>query len=198
MRRRMARATAMSAAIGFLLMPSPAGAGGGAHCPEPPPATEAGQVIITDNCFNPRDPQVGTGQTVRWDLKGVAPHTVTFEELSSGDVVGSFSARFNRPGSYPYQCLYHEGMLGVISVIGPALEGDPIQPLSELRAMSGGLISPVNVAQTEPAPAGSGDQAQKFELHIGLTGGVLIAAGLVLAALVSTAGTTIAVRMARR
>lgn len=199
MRRQIARAIAAAAVIGFVLMPSPAGAGGGGHCPDPPPAAEAGQVVIIDSCFAPQDLPVSTGQTVRWDMKGSALHTVTFGSLNSGDVVGSFSARFNRPGTYDYQCLYHPGMQGTISVTGPVVGDNAIEPLSEIRSVSGSsFANPIEIAGTKTQPAGQKVGIQRVELHIGVAGGLLIAAGLVLVALVSAAGATIAVRLARR
>ena len=197
MSRRLARAIAASAVMGFVLMPSPAGAGGGgAYCPDPLPATERGQVLIIDNCFVPRDLEINTGEVVRWDMKGGAIHTVTFESLNSGDVTESFSARFNRPGTYAYECLYHAGMVSAISVTGPEAGGEPIEPLTEPGLMKGEIYRPAGNPLMEPPVAPVSDQ--KVELHIGVAGGLVIAAGLLAMALLSAASATIAVRFARR
>jgi plastocyanin len=197
MRRQIARAIATAAVIGFVLVPAPAGAGGGHFCPDPLPATEAGQVIILDNCFTPSNLEVKTGETVRWDLEGGGTHTVTFPNLNSGDVAGSFSARFNSPGTYAYSCLYHPGMLGAITVVGNELAGEPVEPVSDINPMAGEISYPVS-APVEALAGETIQDIQNVNLQIGVAGALIIAAGLVLVAVVSAAGTTIAVRLARR
>lgn len=197
MGRRVARAIATAAMFGVVLMPSPAGAGGGHFCPDPLPATEVGQVIILDNCFTPSNLEVKTGETVRWDLKGGGIHTVTFPNLNSGDVAGSFSARFNSAGTYAYSCLYHPGMLGAITVVGPELAGEPVEPASDIKPMAGEIFYPASTP-VEALAGESIQEVQEVNLHIGVAGGLIIAAGLLAVALVSAASATIAVRFARR
>jgi plastocyanin len=87
--------------------------------------------------FNPEDPKISVGQTVKWINKGETVHTVTddpsqapdpnwvispagAEELDSGylNAGETYSYTFKVPGVYKYFCLTHEqeGMKGEIDV----------------------------------------------------------------------------------
>jgi len=64
---------------------------------------------------------ISAGQAVRWINADPLEHTVTFAEggpASSGLIPagGSFVVQLDRPGMYPYHCLPHPFMKGVVTV----------------------------------------------------------------------------------
>ena len=90
--------------------------------PAPVP-TDAHEVVITDYKFFPQTLTVPVGTTVRWINHDNAPHTATHRSFSgeafdSGDLGnhGGFAHTFKTPGSYPYLCMLHQGMVGTIVV----------------------------------------------------------------------------------
>ncbi len=85
------------------------------------------QVNALDNTFRAADIQVKPGTTVTWINKGHNDHDVlpvggdTWGTKVSGFGPGaSYSARFDRPGVYPYYCSIHgtktKGMVGTVVV----------------------------------------------------------------------------------
>lgn len=199
MGRRIGAAIA-AAAIGTMVLAAPALAGGGAHCPDPLPEIEPSRVLVLDNCFAPGAIEIQTGDTVVWDSQGVGIHTLTFSSLNAGDLgpADTSSVKFNEAGTYNYQCIYHPGMVGAVTVVGSTVAGEPIEPLSEIRYLSGQGSMRFEEAVADPAPA-SPQQLQSVELRIGLAGGLIIAVALLFVAIASaTASTLVAVRLARR
>ncbi|MEE9554345.1 MAG: YCF48-related protein [candidate division Zixibacteria bacterium] len=80
-------------------------------------------VAIVNFTFSPAELSIQPGDTVRWTNQDSAPHTAT----SNSDVWDSgnmnngavYSYVFSAEGSYPYLCLYHSNMTGVIIVGNP-------------------------------------------------------------------------------
>src|SRR2546430_778685 len=64
--------------------------------------------------------RIPAGATVVWVNDDVAEHTVTFDGTEPGSPMispgGTFSHRFDRPGTYPYHCTPHPFMKGVVVV----------------------------------------------------------------------------------
>jgi len=64
--------------------------------------------------------RIAAGATVVWANDDVAEHTVTFDGTEPGSPTiapsGTFSHRFDRPGTYPYHCTPHPFMKGVVIV----------------------------------------------------------------------------------
>jgi hypothetical protein len=62
------------------------------------------------------------GATVRWFNDDALPHTVSASDgaWDSGNLAPgqTFERRYDEPGSYPYLCRYHPGMVGTIEVEG--------------------------------------------------------------------------------
>ncbi len=199
MRRRMVRAVAASAVAAVVLVPFPAQAGGGGHCPEPLPQIEPGRVLILDSCFAPSNQQIATGESVIWDAsKAQMAHTVTFQNLNSGDVAGTFGARFDQPGTYAFACAYHPGMIGSVTVEGPATGEVPIVALSEMRPMTGKIHFSDDLPADDPVPASAVTKVQEDTLTFSLGDWRVIAAVLALMVLVSATAATVAVRVSRR
>ena len=100
----------------------PAAAGGGAGCHSTAiTEAEAIRVSVRGFCFEPTVLHVQPGETVAWTNDDPAPHSVTgvngawgsFEQFGGGEEV---SFRFDTPGTYPYWCVVHPSMLGVVVV----------------------------------------------------------------------------------
>jgi hypothetical protein len=200
MRKQVFRAVAASAVVACVLTPLPARAGGGGHCPEPMPVVEPGRVLVLDSCFAPLHQEISTGQTVTWDASKAGLHTVTFQNLNSGDVVGTFVARFDQPGTYPFACAYHPGMIGSITVVGAPAGDQPIVALSEMREMRG-QITPTREFLDPPVVQAAGESLPKVDkagLSFSLTEWPVIAVGVALIVLVAAVASSIAVRVARR
>lgn len=199
---RSIRVLAATAAIGIVFVPGRANAGGGGHCgPEAAAPAEPGTVSISDNCFTPEVLQVNAGETVRWLSTAAGAHTVTFRDVGSGDVLGDFAAKFNRPGTYAYECIYHPGMVAAITVVGQEAAGAPIELLEEPPAYAG--TPPITSASAPVATVAARDAeirvgSQQVEVNVDLAAGLAIAAGLLVLGLLSAGATTIAVRQARR
>lgn len=200
---RSIRVLAATAAIGIVFVPAPASAGGGGgYCgPEAGTPAEPGTVSISDNCFTPDVLQVDAGETVRWLSTTGGTHSVTFREVGSGDVLGDFAAKFNRPGTYAYECIYHPGMVAAVTVIGREAAGAPIELLEEPLAYAGtppitSASAPVSAVAARDAEIRVG--SQQVDLNLNLAAGLAIAAGLLVLGLLSAGATTIAVRQARR
>jgi hypothetical protein len=83
-------------------------------------------VTAYDNSFEPQTIHVQPGTTVRWVNRGRHAHTVTAEDdrWDSGDIrpAASYTATFQRPGTYDYFCRHHEGMRGTV-VVGNGASG---------------------------------------------------------------------------
>ena len=80
----------------------------------------AAVVKITQYKFATDTVRIPAGATVVWANDDVAEHTVTFDGTEPGSPTiapsGTFSHRFDRPGTYPYHCTPHPFMKGVVVV----------------------------------------------------------------------------------
>jgi plastocyanin len=78
------------------------------------------KVAIVDFEYEPGELTVEPGTKVTWTNQDASNHTVSFEngpgDLGNVDEDGRLSARFEKPGSYPYVCQYHPNMKGRITV----------------------------------------------------------------------------------
>jgi len=92
--------------------------------PTLPPQRPTTTVMVAafDNYFEPKLINVQPGTTVRWVNRGRHAHTVTADDdrWDSGDIApgASYTATFQRPGTYYYYCRHHTGdkMQGTIVV----------------------------------------------------------------------------------
>jgi plastocyanin len=78
------------------------------------------EVTIEGFAFAPPTIRVETGQEVTWTNADPTAHTVTAQDRSFGsdplDPGTSFSATFDRPGTYAYFCAIHPDMTGNVRV----------------------------------------------------------------------------------
>jgi len=77
-------------------------------------------VGITDYAYIPQKITIKRGQSVTWTNNDESPHTVTANgnEFRSPplDTKDTFVQVFDKPGSYPYYCVLHPHMTGVVEV----------------------------------------------------------------------------------
>jgi plastocyanin len=79
--------------------------------------------MIAGNVFKPADMTVKVGSTVRWVNGDDHPHRIEFVNKAfstSTYLLGpsqSASQRFDRPGTYDYDCMIHPYMKGTITVV---------------------------------------------------------------------------------
>jgi len=90
-------------------------------------ADSSGTVEITmkDEEFVPKEKTVSAGTTIKWINKDNAKHNVASgtpyepnklfhsKRMGKGD---EYTFKFDKPGTYPYFCTYHEEMMGKIIV----------------------------------------------------------------------------------
>jgi plastocyanin len=115
------------AAIGQTAVPA-ATTGGGLTTVSPPQQID---VLMQDSFFDPQAVTVATGGTVTWRNAGRFGHnaaSVFPDQIFGGPRIltgGSFSHTFTSPDVYHYECVFHAGMLGTITVI---TDGAPAAP----------------------------------------------------------------------
>src|SRR5829696_7345762 len=84
-----------------------------------------GASTLTTDAFSPNPIQVGVGTSVTWTNNDVEPHTVKAGENATPSGLfdsyippaGIFQHTFTEVGEYPYFCILHPNMVGIISVI---------------------------------------------------------------------------------
>lgn len=86
-------------------------------------SSSADQVGVKDFAFSPKSIDVKTGTTVTWTNRDGFDHSVQIDELKLvgpkfGPVTqpGTFSHRFDDPGTYAYICGIHNSMKGTVVV----------------------------------------------------------------------------------
>ena len=125
------RAAAAAALVAVLALSGCGGTGtpAGAAAAAPANVTAAqalGTAAITVKAtdaltFVPANVTVKAGQIVEFDNPGGMPHDIRFTGASAADLAsfapGSrWQVRFDAAGSYAYQCSFHPGMTGTVTV----------------------------------------------------------------------------------
>lgn len=94
---------------------------GTANSSETPAVSAGGKTIdvtIQGFAFNPSSITISPGDTVKWTNMDSATHTVTGDNISSGNLKNgdTYEQTFTKPGTYNYQCSIHPSMKGMIVV----------------------------------------------------------------------------------
>lgn len=106
------------------------GLAAGSPLPASPTSGTIVLVEIVDFAFAPRRIEITAGDTVRWKNLDLSPHSVISDEdgepVDSGrmDRGAGFRHRFDTPGTFNYECGFHQNMGGIV-VVRPA---DPATP----------------------------------------------------------------------
>jgi plastocyanin len=81
---------------------------------------KGGKVSIADFQFAPAEITIAVGKSVTWTNNDGAPHGLEYQDGSAGkDLLlpgASYSRRFDKPGSYDYDCSIHPYMTGRVVV----------------------------------------------------------------------------------
>jgi len=99
----------------------------------------------TNECFLPAEVTIAIGDTVTWVNDDTAAHTSTSGSVGEGGPDGnwdsslvmvgaSFSNTFDEAGEYPYFCMVHPWMTGMV-IVGEAMAEE--EPMMEEAMMSG-------------------------------------------------------------
>ncbi|MEO8538566.1 MAG: cupredoxin domain-containing protein [bacterium] len=189
----MRRLVTQSAAIGALalvlvLLGGPvteAHAGGG--CRSRASSEASGDAVRMDEgCFVPTVLRVETGTEVTFANKSEVSHTVSgatlewgsYDPLGNGDAV---TYNFDKPGTYPFFCLLHPGMIGAV-VVGDGKSTAAQLPPSRVIQTSAVIVPTATALQiTSATTASSPSNGDSNGL---LIGGISAAAG----AIIATAG----------
>ncbi len=158
-------------------------AGGG--CRHMPSTEGMGATVeMREICFQPTVLHVETGQAVTWTNLSEVVHSVASATLEWGNYTTfgqgqSVSYTFAKPGTYPYYCFEHNGMIGAI-VVG---DGRGTGAAAAVRAAAS-VPEPASPAATEPSlsvatvapPTGESDVGW---LPLGIVGflGIVIGGG---------------------
>jgi plastocyanin len=143
-----------------LIAPAAAAGGGGCHGQIDRDATGV-SVALTEFCFDPLVVRVQPGQTVTWTNKDDVQHNVVGaaykwglmeNDLSLGD---SASFSFSRPGTFPYVCMFHPGMVGAVVV------GNGVRAAGEDSAAG---IRQVAFKNAKPSPAATAAAPEPIEI----------------------------------
>jgi plastocyanin len=86
--------------------------------PDAAPAKGVTEVQMHRERFTPAAVEVPAGTTITWRFSdGSVPHNVAGDGFSSPtESTGTFTHRFDRPGTYDYRCTLHSGMRGRVIV----------------------------------------------------------------------------------
>jgi plastocyanin len=86
--------------------------------PQAVPARSTNEVGLRNIKFAPAVIEVPAGTTVTWRFDdGPVPHDVSGDGFSSPvQSKGTFTHRFDRPGTYDYRCTLHDRMRGQVIV----------------------------------------------------------------------------------
>lgn len=83
-------------------------------------ATAAARISIVDFDFTPNEINIVVADSVTWSNDDGAPHGLAFSDGAPGtDLLlpgATFSRRFDRPGTYNYNCTVHPYMTGRVVV----------------------------------------------------------------------------------
>ena len=86
-------------------------------------AKEGAKVSIVNFAFTPAEITIAPGESVTWTNDDGAPHGLEYHDGEKGtDLLlpgASFSRRFDRPGTYDYNCSVHPYMTGRVIVRAP-------------------------------------------------------------------------------
>ncbi len=152
----------------------------------------AGDSVSMDDhlCFVPTVLHVERGTTVTWTNEGKQPHNVAGATLEWGNYEEygydeSVSFAFAEPGTYPYYCFVHNGMIGAIVVgDGKSVSTNPAEANTSARlASSSGADTSDQPAQQAPLATTTGDSDAQRLAYAGLGaigGAVTLAAALAL------------------
>lgn len=182
-RRRLAALAAAAAVAAVLLAAPPAQAGGGCH----KDVTEGSgtEVLMREQCYMPSILRVAPGTTVTFANQDAIAHPTSGRTSNTADggfyLSGGASSHetvsYQKPGTYPFACMAHPGMTGLVVVGDGQGEVTPAAAQPAAARPADG-----STASGSGSPAQGGDQTRTGLL--GLAGGTIL--GILLTLLATT------------
>ena len=128
----------------------------------------------TNSCFDPAEAIIDVGGEVTWTNDDTAAHTVTSGDLTNDpDNVGTefdsslfgpgktFSQTFEEAGTFPYFCMVHPWMKGVVTVQAETMEEEEEETYANAMSSDGS----VNVEIESSIPAAG----EEMSIHVTFT-----------------------------
>jgi plastocyanin len=88
--------------------------------------TPSGDIIVSNNSFDPATFTTGVGEEVVWAwAEGAVTHNVTFQDgpASPDQSSGTYARTFTAPGQFPYLCTIHPRSMNGVVTVGSASGG---------------------------------------------------------------------------
>ncbi|HXV38160.1 MAG TPA: plastocyanin/azurin family copper-binding protein [Nitrosopumilaceae archaeon] len=134
----------------------------------------------TNSCFDPAEAIIDVGGEVTWKNTDTAAHTATSGDLTNDpDNVGTefdsslfgpgktFSHTFEEAGTYPYFCMVHPWMTGVVTVQAKMMEDEetPMEEEEETYANAMSSDGSINVEIESSIP----EAGEEMSIHVTFT-----------------------------
>lgn len=177
MRTRRVLIGVVAAILAFAAVGTIAAAGGGCAPEDSTHTRTSGTAVSIKGCkFAPVVLQAPAGATITWTHRDdYAPHNVygLGWGMSMGRLLepgGTYTATFDKPGIYPYQCSLHPGMSGVVIVgDGQLADMGPAQHVASTSA------APRQAALVAGAASGDDGRTALILAAVGIGASVLLA-----------------------
>ena len=151
---------------------APARAGGGG-CHSTPETEGTGAEVTIAGCFHPTVLRVEPNTRVTFRNTDRYAHVVIGQSWSVSGQMGpaaTAEVAFPRPGTFPYACPLHPGMVGVV-VVGDGTGGAESVVRASVRTEPEAPVLPAVAANADANPAGESGVAGIAWLTIGLAVG---------------------------
>ena len=156
-RRRLSVLVPLLAVLAGLLAAAPPAAAGGGGCHRPATEGRGTTLALSELCFSPTVLRVAEGREVTIVNRDQLDHPLARpggEWGWEGRVGDRTTVRLNGPGTYPFFCYAHPGMVGVVVVGDGRGTGSGVVSVADTDAPPGGAASAGRAevaADAEPA-----------------------------------------------
>ncbi|MEP6870400.1 MAG: cupredoxin domain-containing protein [Anaerolineaceae bacterium] len=175
--------TAAAAGVGLAgghVFPALAGGGG---CHDTTGREANGDAVFMQGfCFTPTVLRVEPGTKVTFRNNDDSPHQINGLSWGSSGTLSKESLteqKFDQPGLYPYACILHPGMVGVI-VVGDGKFVGSVSGVSTVKDVKASVVQPAATSQAVAAkaapPARDDDRPVWLYVGLGALAGVALAA----------------------
>ena len=161
---------------------SPALAGGGG-CDSATDREASGDAVFMQRfCFTPTVLRVEPGTKVTFRNNDDTAHQINGRAWGGSGTISKDALtqqKFDQPGLYPYACILHPGMVGVI-VVGDGKFAGSVSGVSTVKDVRASAVQPAGTSQAVTAkvavPASDDDRPVWLYVGLGALAGVALAA----------------------